>query len=314
MNSSEPLIRPWRLEQGAHLAVLSISGPADGTRIQAAVENLRGRGFRVTLCDGSLARGPREYLAGDDASRAARLNEALSDPSFDAFLFTRGGYGAMRILDAVDYDRIQQRPRPVIGYSDLTALHQAVAAKARVTTFHGPMLNTDFHDGLSRDIEDWMWSMLAGEAPLTFRLAPDNVLADGSADGILFGGCLALTTALVGTPFDYWPDDGIWFWEDVGEPLYRIDRMLTHLRLSGRFQRLRGMIVGELRECGEGRSDELDSLLSEFVKPLGIPVVRGLPFGHFGNNLMLPIGQRIALDTTTLELTVPEAVVQSGDA
>lgn len=314
MKPDNALIRPRPVREGAHLAVLSISGPAEEPRIRLAADKLRERGFRLTLVDGAFAAGTREYLAGSDAERASRLNLSLADPSYEAFLFTRGGYGAMRILDAIDYELVRRNPRPIIGYSDLTALHQAVAVRAGVTTFHGPMLNTDFHDGLSPQIEAWMWRLLAGESPSTFSFARSNVLAAGTAEGILFGGCLALTTALLGSPYDYWVGDGIWFWEDVGEPLYKIDRMLTHLRLSGRFQRLRGMIVGQLRDCGEDRPGELDSLLLEFVGDLGIPLVRGLPFGHFGNNLMLPIGQPIALDTNACTLKLPDPVVQRGDA
>jgi len=312
MNTSDPLIRPRPVRQGAHLAVLSVSGPANEGRIRAAIGNLESKGFRVTLLDGAFSAGRRDYVAGDDEARVSRLNAAIQDPSFDALLFTRGGYGAMRILDAIDYDGIRQNPRPIIGYSDLTALHQAVATQAGVTTFHGPMLNTDLHDGLAPVIESWMWDVLSGRTPMTFHFERSNVLVAGTAKGTLFGGCLALTTALVGTPYDYWPSDGIWFWEDVGEPLYKIDRMLTHLRLSGRFQRLRGMIVGQLRECGEDRPDELDDLLLEFVRHLDIPLVRGLPFGHFGNNLMLPIGQTIALDTSDCSLTLLEPVVHGG--
>ena len=220
----------------------------------------------------------------------------------------------MRILDRINYDLIRANPRPIIGYSDLTALHQAVAVKSGVTTFHGPMLNTDFFEGLSPEIDEWMWRSLAGDTPMRFSFERSNVLAAGSAEGILFGGCLALTTALLGSPYDYWVEDGIWFWEDVGEPLYRIDRMLTHLRLSGRFQRLRGMIVGQLKECGEERPDEVDELILEFAGDLGIPIVRGLPFGHFGNNLLLPVGQNMTLDTSDCSLTLPRPVVETGGA
>jgi muramoyltetrapeptide carboxypeptidase len=314
MSPSSVLTRPAPIAEGAHLAVLAISGPSDEARIRVATEKLRARGFRVTLADNAFLEGPRSYLAGSDATRADLLNRALADPAYDAYLFTRGGYGAMRILDAVDYELIRRNPRPIIGYSDITALHQAVAMRAGVTSFHGPMLNTDFHDGLSPAIDTWMWRALRGESPLSFEFDRAGVLVGGDTEGVLFGGCLAITTALVGTPFDYWVPDGVWFWEDVGEPLYKIDRMLTHLRLSDRFRALRGMIVGQLKECGEGRQDELVSLLLEFFGNLGIPVIHGLPFGHFGNNLMLPVGQTIQLDTRSCTLTLPGSVVQRGDA
>src|SRR5436853_129702 len=115
-------------------------------------------------------------------------------------------------LDRIDYDPIARNPRPIVGFSDVTALHQAVAVKSGVATFHGPMVNLDFHDGLSPDIEAWLWTMLAGDAPLVRDLNDARVVSEGDAEGILFGGCLSLTTALTGTPFDFWIDDGIWLW------------------------------------------------------------------------------------------------------
>src|SRR5207245_7881004 len=138
---------------------------------------------------------------------------------------------------------IRRNPRPIIGFSDLTALHQAAAIHSGVASFHGPMVNLDFLHGLSPHIDQWFWSMLGGEAPLEHRFDAQQVVTEGDAEGILFGGCLSLTTALVGTPYDFWIDDGLWFWEDVDEPLYRIDRMLTHLRLSGRLQKIRGVVI-----------------------------------------------------------------------
>jgi muramoyltetrapeptide carboxypeptidase len=300
------LIKPRALPANAHIAVLAASGPSDHERIGKAVRVLESRGHRVTLA-GNYDRRHRGYLAGDDDERAAELNRYLRSAEYDAFFFTRGGYGAMRILDRVDYAAIAANPRPVVGFSDITALHQAMAVKANVAGFHGPMLNLDFHDGLSRAHEQWLWSMLRGEAPLTWTFARTDVVQEGEAEGVLFGGCLALTAALHGTPYDFWIDGGIWFWEDVDEPVYRIDRMLTTLRLSGRMQKIRGVVIGALKSCG---SDvEMLSFLREFFGSLEIPVVRNLPFGHYGNNLMMPIGARVRLSTQQTTLTITEPAV-----
>ena len=167
------------------------------------------------------------------------------------------------------------------------------------------MVNLDFHDGLSEANEAWFWSMLAGDAPLTHRFDASQTVLEGEAEGVLFGGCLSLTTALVGTPFDYWPDDGIWFWEDVDERPYRLDRMLTTLRLSGRLRRVRGVIVGRLRGCGSDA--EIDALLRDFFGSLSIPVVRNLPFGHDGDNLLMPIGASARISTVDTTFTVTTA-------
>lgn len=250
------------------------------------------------------------YLAGSDETRVAALNAFLASPDIDAVLFSRGGYGAMRLLQRLDYAAMAARPRPLIGYSDVTALHQAFAVRSGVSSFHGPMLNTDFFEGLSRENLGWFLDALAGEENLTHPFEPTQVLAGGRAEGILFGGCLSLIVSLMGTPFDFWIDDGIWFWEDVSEPTYRIDRMLTHLKLSGRLNSIRGILVGRLKDCGGPDDSALDDLLHDAFVPLGIPVVRDLPFGHHGNNLLLPIGARAILDTEALSLRFPDALVE----
>src|SRR3954447_17823019 len=158
------LRKPRPLTQTSHVAVLAGSSPSELPRIEAAAENLRKRGMRVTLSP-NIAHRDR-YLAGGDDERVGVLNDFLRNPEFDGFFFARGGYGLMRILDRIDYDAISANPRPIVGFSDLTALHQAIAVRCGVTSFHGPMLNTDWHDGLSPDREAWFWSVLAGDAPL----------------------------------------------------------------------------------------------------------------------------------------------------
>jgi muramoyltetrapeptide carboxypeptidase len=277
------------------------------TRIETARQHLESRGLRVTLAR-NIDATHRGYLAGPDDFRLEEVNRLLREPGIDAFLFARGGYGAMRILDRIDFDALAADPRPVIGFSDITAIHQAMAVRAGVAGFHGPMVNLDFHDELSTPIEDWFWSMLAGEAPLTHSFGSEQIVCEGDATGPLFGGCLSLTVALLGTPYDFWIDDGIWFWEDVDEPVYRVDRMLTHLRLSGRMQRVRGVVLGKLKSCG-GEA-EMQALLRETFGSIGIPVVRDLPFGHQGDNLLMPIGVPARLSTDDRSFTILESAVE----
>lgn len=304
--SSIRLTKPKAVSRTSHLAVLAASGPSEMPRILDAVRNLEQRGLRITLAK-NIGDHHRGYLAGPDDVRLEELNRYLRDPQFDGFLFARGGYGSMRILDRVDYDAIRANPRPIVGFSDVTALHQAIAIHANVATFHGPMVNLDFHDGLSPDIERWFWDVLAGNAPLTWHFEAENVVQEGEAEGVLFGGCLSLTNALTGTPYDFWVDGGIWFWEEVEEKLYSIDRMLTHLRLSGRISQLRGVIIGKLKGCGT--ESELLELLRDFFGSFEIPVVRNLPFGHHGDNLLMPIGTPVRLNTVDRMLMIPEPAV-----
>ena len=300
------MIRPRAFPANGHIGVLAISSPSDLERILTAKAHLEERGVRVTLAP-NIDAHYRGYLAGTDDERLQTLNQFLNSDEFDAFFFARGGYGAMRILDRIDFEAVRRNPRPIVGFSDLTALHQALAARVGVASFHGPMLNLDFFHRQSPDIEQWFWSMLAGDAPLTHRFERDQVLFDGEAVGTLVGGCLSLTTALTATPYDYWMEDAIWFWEDVDEPLYRIDRMLTHLRLTGRMQRVRGVLIGKLKGCDE--ESELVALLRDFFGPFGVPVVRDLPFGHYGDNLLMPFGAPVRVSTSACTLTVPDPTV-----
>ena len=303
------LIRPRVLPANAHIAVLAASGPSERSRIELGALAIERRGHRVTIAD-NVDHRYRGYLAGSDDERVEELNRFFRSSEYDAFFFARGGYGAMRILDRIDYNALRANPRPVVGFSDVTALHQAIAIHSGIGGFHGPMLNLDFHDGLSAENEEWLWSMLAGGAPLVRAFGEADVVQEGEAEGLLFGGCLALTTSLAGTPYDFWIEDGIWFWEDVDEPVYRIDRMLTHLRLSGRMKKIRGVIIGALKNCGS--ESEILALLREFFQSFDIPVVQNLPFGHHGNNLLMPIGTRVRLSTHDCTFTVLERAVSSG--
>jgi len=276
-------------------------------RLRIGAARLEQRGYRVSLAR-NVDHVFRDYLAGPDDERVEEFNHYLRSDDVDAIVFARGGYGSMRVLDRIDYDAIRRNPRPIVGFSDITALHAAVALRANVASFHGPMLNLDFHDGLTPDIEEWLFAVLSGAAPLTHRFAPEQVLCDGDAEGVLFGGCLSLTTSLTGTPYDFWIDDGIWFWEDVDEGTYRLDRMLTHLDLSGRLRRIRGVLIGTLKGCGS--ETDLAALLHEKFGSRGIPVVRDLPFGHLGNNLLMPIGAPVRVSTSDGAFTVTAPVVQ----
>ena len=301
------LIKPRALTRNSHVAILAGSSPSDLPRIRHAAQHLESIGLRVTLA-ANIDHRHRNYLAGSDDERVEQLNQHLRSDQYDGFLFARGGYGLMRILDRIDYDAIARNPRPVIGFSDVTALHQAMAVHARVASFHGPMVNLDFYDVLSPERDAWFWSMLGGAAPLTYPFEHRDVVSDGEAEGILFGGCLSLTTRLLCTPYDFWIDGGIWFWEDVDESAYRIDRMLTHLRLSGRIETIRGVIIGKLKGCGS--EEDVKALLHEFFGGSGIPVVRDFPFGHHGDNLLMPIGASVHLSTRTNTFTITAPTVE----
>lgn len=261
------------------------------------------------------------YLAGTDAMRLADLNAALGDDRIDGVWCIRGGYGMTRILDAVDMDAVRRRPKPVIGYSDITALLNGVTTVAGVVAFHGPTARAAMPAFSRRHFEQAVGTPEpAGRlerlpvaemlVPREHRIVP---LLPGVAEGPLFGGNLTLLQCLIGTRFFPDLDGAILFLEDVGEPLYRVDRMLAHLRAVGALARLAGVVVGRFtelkREMGDGVFG-FDEVLLQYFGPLGVPVACGFPVGHIPDQWTLPLGVRARLDAGAGELDLLEPAVR----
>jgi muramoyltetrapeptide carboxypeptidase len=278
---------PPLLAPGARVALVSPAGPLRGEGdLVRAVDNARSFGWEPVV--GAHARGRQGYFAGSDADRLADLNRALADDRVDAVWCLRGGYGAMRLLDRLDYDALVRRPKAIIGYSDITALHAAIGRRTGLVTFHGPTARealTPFsRDSLVRAI------VQGGDPCGSTRGA--RLIRRGTTVGRLAGGNIALLAALCGTP--YFPDlDGaLLVLEDVGEAMYRVDRMLTQLRLSGALTGLRGMIFGHCTDCpmSEDGDRPIDEVLAEVADALEVPCVAGVPIGHIDQQWTLPLG------------------------
>ncbi|HVH12399.1 MAG TPA: LD-carboxypeptidase, partial [Longimicrobium sp.] len=225
------MIRPPALAPGSRVALVAAAGPIPEGGVDRAIDRVRTLGWEPVA--GRYCRGRRGYLSGSDAERAADLNDALRDPAIDGVWFLRGGYGTMRILDAVDWPALARHPKPLIGYSDNTAVHLAANAVG-VVAFHGPHPHTpefpDFaRDALLRVIAS---PEPAGELPFPAGASRAEALAGGAAEGPLVGGNLSLLSATMGTPYAVQPEGAILFLEEVGEHPYRLDRMLSHLRLA----------------------------------------------------------------------------------
>lgn len=241
-----PPVRP-----GDRVGVAALSGPVDPDRLERGLAALAGLGFEPVP---AANLGEREGLfAGGDRRRLDAFHELAADPSLKAIVFARGGHGVTRLLPAIDWDLLAAHPRAYVGYSDLTPFLLAVPARLGLVAFHGPMVAADLARGLSGEESASLLAALAGDYPRAYPLAGVRGGAPGDADGAtegaepagpLLGGCLSLLTALIGTP--YQPDlaGSVLFWEDVAEPLYRLDRMLTHLRLSDSLTGIRAMVVG----------------------------------------------------------------------
>ncbi|MCI0685972.1 MAG: LD-carboxypeptidase [Sporichthyaceae bacterium] len=283
---SLPIVRPGDL-----VAVIAPSGPVDPAAVATGIELLRSWQLKVTVLPHVLDRAG--YLAGADVDRAADFTAAWTDPEVAAVLCARGGYGAQRMVDLVDWARLHTaRPKPLVGASDITALHEAVWSQLGVGSYFGPMPATGaVDDPLSAQCLHR--TLTAGPHPLT---APDSTaLVGGEASGVLVGGTLTLLASGLGTPTGYLPQDAIAFLEDVDEAPYRLDRCLTQLRRAGWFAGVRGVLLGSFLRCGP--ESAVRDLLAERLGDLGVPVLWGFPAGHGRPQLTMPLGRRVHLDS-----------------
>jgi muramoyltetrapeptide carboxypeptidase len=289
------------LESGARVALVAPAGPLQKTEeLPRAQENARALGWEPVLAPHATER--TGYLAGNDRDRLNDINSALRDPSIDGLWCLRGGYGMMRILPGIDYDALSRSPKAIIGYSDITALHAAVQRKCRLITYHGPTAREPLSD-FSRD--SFERAVVTQTDPC--GTAPNaRVINPGTAEGRLVGGNLAVLASLCGTPF--MPDltDGIVILEDINEPVYRIDRMLQQLKLSGVLEACNAIVFGECVKCPEDASGGrgFDDVLGEVARALGVPCLAGIPVGHIDKQWTLPLGAMATIDTKTRTLTV----------
>ena len=297
---------PAPLRKGDTIALVSPSAATDeALNLQLAREAMEALGFKVTA--GAHMASRRGHLAGTDAERAGDLNAAFADPDVKAIVCVRGGSGAARLLPLLDYGAVRRNPKVLLGYSDITALHNALLAQAGLVTFHGPIgsgswnrFNVDQFRRvfLDRELMTYQNAVDAGDE-LVPRKNRTVTLTGGKARGELVGGNLTVLTALAGSP--YLPDFSgkILFLEDVSEAPYRVDRMFSTLKLMGALDRIAGFVFGECTDCDPGDgygSLTLDQIFEDHIKPLGIPAYRGAMIGHIRQQFIVPVGGRVELD------------------
>ncbi|MBA3890067.1 MAG: LD-carboxypeptidase [Gemmatimonadaceae bacterium] len=297
---------PPRLAAGARVALIAPAGPLAGDDdLDRAVEQSRALGWEPLI--GDHAAGRHTYFSGDDAQRLHDLNAAIAHDAIDGIWCLRGGYGVMRLLDGIDYDMLRRHPKPLIGYSDVTAIHAAVSARCGLVSYHGPMARAPLSAFGMRSLKAAV--IEGGES--CGKADGARTLHGGTATGRLAGGNLALVASLCGTPYAVDLDGAILFLEDVNEPVYRIDRMFQQLLLSGGLRKCAGLVLGAFTEMPDQGSDAgrtVEDNFREVAAMLGIPCIAGAPIGHIDDQWTLPIGQVATLDADTCELrtTHPE--------
>lgn len=322
VNDPMPLIQPKRLAPGQTIGLTApASPPNDPENIRFAIDIIESFGFQVKPSSHLFDRSG--YLAGDDATRASDLNELFADDSIDAIFCVRGGYGSSRLLPLLDFESIRSNPKVLLGYSDITSLLLGIYKQTGMVTFHGPIAGQTF---TPYTLSEFKKVLFSPEIPMELGTPPpfehgegrakkDNrirTIVPGKAQGRILGGNLSLVAHLIGTP--YMPDlsGAILFLEDVGEPTYAIDRMLTQLWLSGELQKVAGVVFGKFTELSrsEWAQDRLlEDVITERVRDLGIPTASGLMIGHVDDQTTVPIGCMGLLDADAGTLTLLEEPV-----
>jgi muramoyltetrapeptide carboxypeptidase len=312
--------RPRRLRPGD---VVGLVEPAsltpDAFDLELVLETIRAMGLVPRPAANLLSR--YGYLAGRDEERAAGINAMFGDREVRAIFAVRGGWGSARVLPHLDFDTIRANPKLLVGFSDITALHLALAARTDCPSIHGPnaasswgRLSWDSFRRLAFDAETPTWRSPAGtDDRLAQRSGRVRTFRPGLASGPLIGGNLTVLSALVGTPFLPSFDGAILFLEDVDEAQYRIDRMLTQLALAGILGRVAGVVFGQCTDCTNRAASlggfTLSEVLAQHLTPLGVPAFQGALFGHIDNQYSLPVGVRAEIDATAGTIRMLEPAV-----
>lgn len=293
-------IIPPSLKKGDTVGFLSVSGDIKNYRmLERARENFEALGYRVVISE--TAKQRKCYLCGDDEARAGALNEFFSDKSINAIIAARGGYGAIRLLDKIDYEVIKENPKIFGGYSDITALMLMIYKKTGLVTYNTPMAYSDFGNGISQNTVASFFETLTGRIN-EFKINAPSVYYNGLTSGVLWGGNLSTIQSLCGQ--DFIPDEKFVFvTEDIDEPVYKIDKMFTQLLNIPQFKsNLGGIVLGNF--SGIDNESYFDSFFKELADSLKIPVISGLEFGHEKEKITFPIGVDAVLDANLCKIFI----------
>lgn len=303
--------KPRALRTGDKVGIVAPASNIKRDLLEAGCDGLRSAGYEPVYDDSILERDL--YFAGSVERRARELEEMFLRDDIRAIVCARGGYGANYLLQAIDIAKILAHPKIFVGYSDVTTLLTWFADKANVVTFHGPMVTKDFAGAGGVDLASWQ-SALSGEA--NWEIGADSgakPLVAGAADGTLYGGCLSMLVAALGTPYDIHTEGTILFIEDIAAKPFQIDRMLVQLKLAGKLHGVRGIVFGEMIDCRQSSTQDysLEEVVLRVVGDLGVPVAFGLRSGHVSrSNITLPIGVRARLEVgSEVRLQILEAAV-----
>jgi muramoyltetrapeptide carboxypeptidase len=312
--------RPHALRQGMTVGIVAPASPAHPRQLRTGIEFFESLGLRVVL--GRYLNSGTGYLAAPDSDRAAELTEFLLSPDIDAVVCARGGYGVLRILPLLDFSALSRSTKPVVGYSDITALLIALYQRTGLVTFHGPMASSEFDPTTAGSLIATLFQFESehptpAETQLSYTDQTFLPVVEGIGEGRLLGGNLSVFCSLLGTPFEPDTRDCILFFEDVSEEPYKIDRMFMQLELAGKFDGVRGVILGAFTkqsprtiESDSGNTGQaIATIVAEHCAPRNIPVLANFPIGHVRSKVTLPIGVIARLDAQRRTVRIVEASV-----
>ena len=311
------MLKPKPLRPGDTIGLVGVSGAmhdreAHFPKMLAAIDEM---GYRVIVDETCSAQ--YGYLSGTDAERSAALTRMFRDDRVDAVVCMRGGYGAHRMLDGVDFDAIRANPKIFLGFSDITALHTAIHQKVGMVTFHGPMPSTNWV-GIDDFSRESLRRALTSVEPLGRIANPPGMsprcVAPGRCEGPLVGGNLSLIAAACGTPWQLDVRGKVLLLEDIGEYVYRLDGMLTQLRQCGMFDQCAGVVLGGFTRCEEEYKDyacSLEDVIRDIIVPAGKPVLADMMIGHTERMITVPLGVMCRLDAEAGALELTESALEA---
>ncbi len=311
------LIKPAKLKTGDVIGIISPASSAqDSKKIENGVQYLEKNGYRVEI--GKNVGKTNGYLAGTDQERADDLNLMFKNKNIKAIICLRGGYGASRILDKINYKIIRNNPKIFVGFSEITALQMAILQKAGLITFAGPMLAPDFADNVSTYTEEFFWRIITSNKKMGRLKYPDNgkltAITKGSSSGRILGGNLSVFAALIGTVYLPSMKEKILMLEDINELPYKVDRILNQMKMLKVFKQVRGVILGRFVGCYEHdpmkKTLTLGEVMEDYLSHLKIPVLYAFPHGHIKDKVTVPLGLKVKINSTKGFIDYAESAVK----
>lgn len=298
-----------KISPNSKIGITAPAFPPDAVKLHNGIEYLQSRGHRVVIGDSCTAL--HGYFAGTDDLRANELHSFFSDPEIDIIICARGGWGTLRMLDKIDYNLIKDNPKLLVGYSDITTLQLAIWKKTGLPSISGPMVAVEMGSDILPFTSTHFWDQIFNPEPeykYHIDTSETEIWQPGQAAGTLLGGCLSMVSHQLGTPYSPSYSGAIFFIEDLGEEPFKMDRYLAHLKQSGIFNEISGLILGNFLDCedeDESRKHiSVKDILEEYFKDAPFPVINNFPYGHGMKKVSMPIGAQVQLDTGKKLLTM----------